>query len=328
MGAGAREGRARALRVGGGDGEPAPPTPFEPSGCSSAAGYSTGLPRSVALPTAATSSAPFATAYSIARAARSGGGRAAEAEVEDPRAVVDGVDDRRSLVDVGEGAVGAARLHDHQPGVAGDTGDPVAVRARARRRGPRRTCHGRSRRGRRLPPVPDAVASGDFAREVGRVEVGAGVDHGDRDRRGRARPRRDQVGVDCGVLPLQRHAAWDGGERRARRASARGEARSTRRIPGSAASAARSGRDARRPQHDDLQRGDPPDDRGGGARARARAHAGRYTRRPQSRSARRSRAGAVARGAEPATRRPPAQRTDACDEPRRSPDAGGRRNPL
>jgi hypothetical protein len=41
---------------------PAPPAPSEPTGWSSAAGYSTGLPRPNSFPAAATTSAPWSIA--------------------------------------------------------------------------------------------------------------------------------------------------------------------------------------------------------------------------------------------------------------------------
>ena len=41
---------------------PVPPAPFEPTGCSSAAGYSTGLPAPYSFPAAATSSTPWLVA--------------------------------------------------------------------------------------------------------------------------------------------------------------------------------------------------------------------------------------------------------------------------
>ena len=53
------------------DGEPAPPAPFEPSGWSSAAGYSTGLPAAYSLPDGGDERARRARPRSRPRAARS-----------------------------------------------------------------------------------------------------------------------------------------------------------------------------------------------------------------------------------------------------------------
>ena len=118
--------------------------------------------------------------------------RAAEAEVHDPRAVIDGVRDRGRLVDVGERPVARAGLEDHQLRVSAEAGDAVAVRHRAgRERGDER-------------PVADGVAdvarpgaraerNRSLGREIRRAHVGAGVD--DRDRhaaRGAQNPTRER----------------------------------------------------------------------------------------------------------------------------------------
>ena len=56
---------------------------------------------------------------------------AADREVDDLRAVLDGVDDRRRLVDVGDVAVGVDRLDDEQLRVAAEAGDADTVFDRA-----------------------------------------------------------------------------------------------------------------------------------------------------------------------------------------------------
>ncbi len=139
-----------------------------------------------------------------------GSRRAAEAEVDDLRAVVDRVDDRGGLVDVREGAARAACLHDHQPRLARDAGDAVPVRRRA---------GGESRHEGAVPvavgdvrlPLADAVGVRRLRAEIRCAEVGAGVDHRDREARRRLRHRRgDLIGPHGRVLPLERHG---GGER-------------------------------------------------------------------------------------------------------------------
>ncbi len=203
---------------------PTPPTPLEPGGWSSAAGYSTGLPSRYSFPAAATSRTPRAVAYSTARRSVDRGLDAAEAEIDDLGALVDRVDDRGGLVDVGERAVGAARLHDQQPGVAAEAGDALAVRDRA----------GRERGDERAvavtvadvgAAVEDVVRRRDLGGEVGRGQVGAGVDDGDRDPAGGS-----EHGLGHGVGARRRPLPLVGGvgEGRARRCR-RGQGRFRRR---------------------------------------------------------------------------------------------------
>jgi hypothetical protein len=147
---------------------------------------------------------------------------AAEAQVDDPRAVVDRPDDSGGLVDDVEPAGAPVRLHDHQPRVAAEPGQPFAVRDRA----------GRDRGDER--PVPDVVACRDLAGdhavrqgrlrgEVGRAEIGARVHDRDRHARGRLlHPFRHPVGARRRVLPLVRDPAGRGErERGLRRRHAR-----------------------------------------------------------------------------------------------------------
>ena len=158
---------------------------------------------------------------------------AAEAEVDDPRAVVDRVHDPGRLVHVRERAVAGTRLDHEQLRVAAEAGDPVAVRHRP----------GRDRGDERAVAVVVAhvggagagvVRGGRLRREVGRGQVGARVDHGDADGRGGAE---DRVGhavlVRAVVLPLQpgraRRREPRARARRPRRARPGGE---TKRIPG------------------------------------------------------------------------------------------------
>ena len=139
-----------------------------------------------------------------------GGRRSAETEVDDLRAVVDRVDDRRGLVDVREGAARTARLHDHQARLARDAGDAVPVRRRAgcesRDEGAVAVAVGDVRL-----PLADAVGVRRLRAEIRCAEVGAGVDHRDREARRRLRHRRgDLIRPHGRVLPLERHG---GGER-------------------------------------------------------------------------------------------------------------------
>ncbi len=126
----------------------------------------------------------------------------AEADVDDPRAVVDGVDDPGGLVDVGERPVRGAGLDDEELRVAARARDSVAVR------------HGTGRDRCDERPVAVVVADvagagarvvggGGLRREIGRRQVGAGVDDGDLDRGGCAQHRvGDAVLVRTAVLPL------------------------------------------------------------------------------------------------------------------------------
>jgi hypothetical protein len=120
--------------------------------------------------------------------------------------VIDGVDDRRRLLDVGEPAGGASGLHDQQPCLGRNAGDSLCVRSRS----------GGERRDEGAVAVEvgdvtavraDAVGERRLRRDVRRVQVGPGVDH--RDRYTRRRPGHlcgNEVGVNGGVLPLERHA--------------------------------------------------------------------------------------------------------------------------
>ena len=129
--------------------------------------------------------------------------RAAEAEIDDLRAVIDRVDDRGGFVDVREGAARTARLHDHQPRLAADACDPVPVR--------RRTCGEGGDEGAvavgvlhvRLP-LADVVGPRRLRAEIGSAEIGAGVDHRDRETRRRLDHRGGHlIRSHRRVLPLE-----------------------------------------------------------------------------------------------------------------------------
>src|SRR5207302_7916698 len=104
---------------------------------------------------------------------------AADAEVDDPRAVLDRVDDAARLVDVRERAVRPAGADHEQLCLAAEPGDPLVVAdGTGRERGDER-------------PVPVRVGDVGTARsyvvgrgglrgEVRRAEIGAGVHDGDR----------------------------------------------------------------------------------------------------------------------------------------------------
>ena len=139
-------------------------------------------------------------------ALRRRGGLPADAEVDDARAVVDGVGDRIRLVEVGERSVRAARLDDQQLGIPAEARDPVAVRDRPcgesghERAVTVRVAHVAVAR---AHVVDGRVLRGD----VRRREVGAGVDDRDRDRRRRPQHPVGNRGLVHGVeLPLEREA--------------------------------------------------------------------------------------------------------------------------
>jgi hypothetical protein len=138
------------------------------------------------------------------RAALGGGGlHAAEAEVDDSRAVVDGVDDGGRLVDVGERAIGAAGLHDEETSVAAEARDALAVRDRpGGDRGHEGAVTVPVAHVRR--PIHDAVRLGGLGAEIRSAQVGAGVHDRDRDRASGTEDRRgDGVRAGCGPLPLE-----------------------------------------------------------------------------------------------------------------------------
>ncbi len=176
--------------------------------------------------------------------------------------MIDGVDDRGGLVEVGERALPVGRLDHHQPRFAGAACDSVAVRGRA----------GRERGHERAVAVqvphtgalrPHAVCPRRLRGEVWSCQVGAGVDHGDRDSGCRLCHRfRDLVGMRRGVLPLEC------GVRRG------DEARLCPRVPGGRSLDVRDSRLAGelererlgvtcRPKLGDSQCGDPAHDPGG-----------------------------------------------------------------
>ena len=219
------------------------------------------------------------------------------------RAVVDGVDDRGRLVDVGEGAVAPAGLDDHQLRVAAEAGD-------ARRRSS-------------TEPAASAATKVPWP-IVSRTSVAAGArrcsDDGDLRARGRARSRSAPVSITAivialrsaqhpvghrvfvhgGVLPLARGApfAATASERRARRASAAAPRARRQRMPGRRATP-RASADVRRRPH--VRR---PAARG--SRRRRRARDARASAAASARSASRSRRRRVPlrpRGRRPGDRR-------------------------
>ena len=124
--------------------------------------------------------------------------------------MIDCVDDRSGLVDVREGAARTAGLHDHQPCVAADARDPVPVRRRP-------SGQGGDERAVTVgvlnvrPALADAVGVRRLRAEIGSAEIGAGVDHGDRESCSRLSHRGGHlIRTDRCVLPLE-------GQRRAER---------------------------------------------------------------------------------------------------------------
>jgi hypothetical protein len=147
--------------------------------------------------------------------------RAAEAEIHDPRPMVDRPDDRRRLVEIGEARAAAVRLHDHQRSRAAEARHPGRAANRAgRERGDER-------------PVADAVVDGvglggdvvgrrALGGEARHGHVGPGVDDGDRHaRRGGLHPRRNEILVCGRPLPLGNRRGRGGRKRRRARIGAR-----------------------------------------------------------------------------------------------------------
>ena len=189
------------------------------------------------------------------------GGGAAEAQVDDPRAVVDRVDDPERLVHVGERARLRARLDDEELRGAAEARDPVAVRARARGdRGHERAVAFRIShvRAARVDVVPGRRLRG----EIRRGEVGARVHDRDRQRAGGAQDRgRHRVGVGRPVLPFEREAVREAGREAGLCAGDAGGDRLDRPDPGTARDPGREPQ-RRSLRHDlgDVEGGDPADD--------------------------------------------------------------------
>ena len=131
---------------------------------------------------------------------------AADAEIDDFGAVVDRVDDRGRLVDLGEHAVLAARLDDEELRVAAEPCDAFVVGDGAR-----------GERGDEGPVAVQVTNVGPLAHdvpglralggEIGMAQVGAGVDDRDLDAGGCAQNRVGHFVGSCRhVLPLVRKA--------------------------------------------------------------------------------------------------------------------------